>query len=917
MPPLATRTTVLLLLGFLTAFLCAAPAQSQSTFTVNSPAPVDDDNIGDGNCATFLGSCTLRAAIQEANASSGTKDVIEFAIPSSGTTTISEGITLDITDPVVIDATTAPAYDGTAPAVILDGSSTSSSEDGLRLDGAGGSEIRGLAIVNYAGDGITIDNSDDAAVYDCFIGIEPDGTAAGNAGNGIIVRSNAIIGSADGPNVISGNGINGVFVSNTAALLSDNIIGLDGDGNFARPNAQDGVRVAGAGAQVTIQSSTISGNTVNGVTLAGGQNVLTTNVIGLSENRSVTRANESGVVVTSDGNIIGGNDLIFANVISGNTADGVALGSGGTSVSSNTVQYNYIGTDADRGVFGQNIGLRVANGTDNVVDGNVVGFNAGGLFVDQNALRTEVTRNYVGVTPDGFDIGNTKDGIIDDASATSFADGTKIGLATAGTSNYVSYNGDGVILNGQYATVQNNFIGTEGQNDRANVLIDLASNVQIGAPGFGNEIVFGLGGGVVIESGSDITIQGNYVGVTAGGGLLGNDSHGIDITPGTGDAVSGVVIGYPVGATIPEANTPLEGGLGNRIRNNTLDGVRIAGDGTVENVTVRGNIIASNGGIGIDLGPDGETANDFGDTDTGVNNLQNTPEIDQSQTTYNTSTGDVEIRYRVDCNTTDCAYDLTVDFYVVDSEASGEGETYIGTDAYPAGAASSFRNIAFTPPSDVSVSTSDFIVGVATDADGNSSEFSATLRQLPVELSGFGAQASGEMVLLTWQTLSETGNDRFQIEHKGPDARHFSGIGDVDGAGTTTETTRYRFETGDMAAGEHVFRLRQIDVDGDETVSSTVTARIDLSEAVVFSAPSPNPAQGQVTFTLGLDESTPVRVVMYDLLGRQVATLYEGTPRAGELTKVETALPPLPSGRYFLRLESGSRTAIQSLTIIR
>jgi hypothetical protein len=622
------------------------------------------------------------------------------------------------------------------------------------------------------------------------------------------------------------------------------------------------------------------------------------------------------VVVTSDGNIIGGNDLLFANVIAGNTSDGVALGFGSAAASSNTVQYNYIGTDADRGVFGQNIGLRVANGSDNTIDNNILGFNAGAIFVDGDARGTEITRNYVGVTPDGFDIGNTKEGIIDDADATSFADGTKIGLATAGTSNYVSFNGDGVVVNGRYSTVQNNFIGTDGANGRG-VFVEFAANARIGTSGFGNEIVFNNEGGIVIDSGTDIAIQGNYIGETAGGGLLGNDSHGIDIAPGTGDAVTGVVIGYPVGASIPEANAPLEGGLGNRVRNNTLDGVRIAGSGTVEDVTVRGNIVAENGGIGIDLGADGETANDFGDTDTGVNNLQNTPEIDQSQTQYNTGTGQVEVRYRVDCNTTDCAYDLAVDFYRVDGQASGEGEVYIGTDTYPAGSASTFRNVALSPPGDVTLSTSEFIVGVATDANGNSSEFSATARQLPVELAGFHAQSSGETVLLTWQTLSESGNAGFEVEHKGPDAGSYSWIGDVDGAGTTTETTRYRFETGDLAAGEHTFRLRQMDVDGDEAVSSTVTARVQFAEAMVLSAPSPNPVRNQLSFQVGVQESQTVRVVLYDLLGRAVATLHEGTLPGGEERTLRATLPTLPSGKYFLRLEGAGSTVVQPVTVVR
>jgi CSLREA domain-containing protein len=58
---------------FLLAALHALPATAAS-FTVNSEADVPDDSIGDGECHAELGLpgvCTLRAAIQEANANPG------------------------------------------------------------------------------------------------------------------------------------------------------------------------------------------------------------------------------------------------------------------------------------------------------------------------------------------------------------------------------------------------------------------------------------------------------------------------------------------------------------------------------------------------------------------------------------------------------------------------------------------------------------------------------------------------------------------------------------------------------------------------------------------------------------------------------------------------------------------------------
>ncbi|HYN88641.1 MAG TPA: CSLREA domain-containing protein, partial [Ardenticatenaceae bacterium] len=49
----------------------AVPDRTSQTFTVDSTADVVDQSPGNGTCATSHGSCTLRAAIQEANAREG------------------------------------------------------------------------------------------------------------------------------------------------------------------------------------------------------------------------------------------------------------------------------------------------------------------------------------------------------------------------------------------------------------------------------------------------------------------------------------------------------------------------------------------------------------------------------------------------------------------------------------------------------------------------------------------------------------------------------------------------------------------------------------------------------------------------------------------------------------------------------
>ena len=82
------------------------------TFTVNSAGDTSDASPGNGICADSGGNCTLRAAIQEANASAGA-DTINFAIAGAGVHTITLGSQLPtITGTVTIDGTTQPGYAG-------------------------------------------------------------------------------------------------------------------------------------------------------------------------------------------------------------------------------------------------------------------------------------------------------------------------------------------------------------------------------------------------------------------------------------------------------------------------------------------------------------------------------------------------------------------------------------------------------------------------------------------------------------------------------------------------------------------------------------------------------------------------------------------------------------------------------------
>jgi hypothetical protein len=58
-----------------------------------------------------------------------------------------------------------------------------------------------------------------------------------------------------------------------------------------------------------------------------------------------------------------------------------------------------------------------------------------------------------------------------------------------------------------------------------------------------------------------------------------------------------------------------------------------------------------------------------------------------------------------------------------------------------------------------------------------------------------------------------------------------------------------------------------------------------------------------------------VTLRLYDVLGRRVATLAEGTHKGREETQLDAS--GLPSGVYFLRLQADARVETERFTVVR
>ncbi len=186
---------------------------------------------------------------------------------------------------------------------------------------------------------------------------------------------------------------------------------------------------------------------------------------------------------------------------------------------------------------------------------------------------------------------------------------------------------------------------------------------------------------------------------------------------------------------------------------------------------------------------------------------------------------------------------------------------------------------------------------------------------LPVELTTFTARLDGDEALLAWQTASETNNAGFDVQTRtdGP----WRSLGFVSGAGTTTEAQGYAFRAGGLAPGTHRFRLRQIDFDGAFAFSPVVELTVELPEPYRLTAAYPNPFNPRTSFELIVRQSQHVTVSVFDLLGRRVATLFDGTMAANEARSFSFDGADLPSGLYLYRAEGETFSATRQALLLK
>jgi CSLREA domain-containing protein len=416
--------------------------------------------------------------------------------------------------------------------------------------------------------------------------------------------------------------------------------------------------------------------------------------------------------------------------------------------------------------------------------------------------------------------------------------GNTIGGANPAARNVISGNASrGVQLGGGANTVQGNYIGTNASgtadlgNTSSGVSLSSSTSATIGGfgTGEGNLISGNDADGVAIAAGNSNIVQGNRIGTQANGSTaLGNGANGISLSNGTVfNTIGGIA-----------------GSEGNTIAFNGGDGVHFSLNAGVGN-SIRGNSIFSNGAtfaeLGIDLGEDG-TSNDAKDPDTGPNNLQNFPVINSATTTGTTKT------ITGNLNSTP-GQAFSIDFYSnpsCDTSGSGEGKTYIGTATPGTTNGNGDVTFIFHP---ASLSAGEVITSTATDASGNTSEFSQCFAvaggsageiQFSSPTYTVAENVAGQLAAIT---LTRVG---------GSDGSITATFSTSDGTATGGQdyspiTSTVTFGEGETSKTVNIAIINDSTFEGDETVNLSLTTSTILGPVTNITAPNGRTATLTIT----------------------------------------------------------------------
>ncbi len=192
---------------------------------------------------------------------------------------------------------------------------------------------------------------------------------------------------------------------------------------------------------------------------------------------------------------------------------------------------------------------------------------------------------------------------------------------------------------------------------------------------------------------------------------------------------------------------------------------------------------------------------------------------------------------------------------------------------------------------------------------------------LPVELQSFTAATNGNNVQLSWTTSMEINNDGFEIQRTPLENANWVFVGFVKGAVNSSSSQTYSFTDTEIPSGAYRYRLKQIDFNGSfEYFELSESVSIGVPEKFRLEQNFPNPFNPSTHIAFELPEDCVVRIMIYDMSGREIMTLINRTFSPGR-HRIEFRGEGLSSGTYLYKVEATGRnssfTAVKRMLLMK
>jgi hypothetical protein len=185
---------------------------------------------------------------------------------------------------------------------------------------------------------------------------------------------------------------------------------------------------------------------------------------------------------------------------------------------------------------------------------------------------------------------------------------------------------------------------------------------------------------------------------------------------------------------------------------------------------------------------------------------------------------------------------------------------------------------------------------------------------LPVGLQLSGGLHSPRTAILSWNYPDDISLKHFEVErNKSGDL----GYEKVATFNAVAGQNGYEYTDANLSAGTYLYRIRKVNKDGSDTYSNTVEITVNpVSESFAVHSIAPNPAFDNVTIRYSSDISGKVQFAIYDLAGKKLKDIYEGTMSTGQYTQ-QFSVSDLPNGNYLVMAMFNGNSQHFRLNVIR